>query len=805
MTSGGTSAVATLTVTPSTGLHNEQTVDVAGTGFAPGELAIAECTAAPTGPESCDLRTVSIISPDPSGAVAVQFTVVRTLLESGHVVHCEDSAGTCTVIVTNIDSSGIDAFAPLAFAAGPRPNPHIAVAPNANLTAGDTVAVTGTGFIPNGNVTVEQCVVGVPFCNATSVDTTVNGSGGFVVQFPVSLRTVGPNGQLTTCLAVQCVVEALNISDFEDVAVANIGFDPNQPPPPVPSITVTPATGLHHNQTVTVAGTGFEPNGDLELTQCPPSSPGFCLDALDFITVGGDGTFSDQVRVSRLVTQFSFPTQTVVDCIDGGCTIAADEFLSNFELSASAPIGFDPSDPPPAVPVVTAAPLDNLPFRAAVTVHGTGFSPGEQVFAERCVETDQFGDCSGSFTPDSVADANGEITLVVAVKRISQGPDGAVDCVDPKVTCSIEVFGERSYEQFSFPITFDPNAPIPPPPTITVAPNSNLGYRQAVRVQGSGFTPGVNLVVEECALTAFPDAPTLCAGSGAPVAADQQGALDTTFAAHRIVFGGFSSSVDCAAGLYTCVIAVGELGEFDPSNLLGTASAPVRFDPNSVPPPPPTVVVTPSRRLVDGQLVAVSGAGFSPNASVGLALCKPGPLSYSDCDISRSVVVPADGNGGVATKLAVHAQLQTNNGVVDCTAAPGACVLGVANLADPVIENSLTPLSFFVPPPDVIIGDTTVSEDGGFAKVEVLLSRPSTQPVRVEYVTHHQTARAGSDYVRKRWGLRFAPGVTRHVIRIQLVDDHVHESTESFRVVFQDPEHAHIVDDTAIVTIRDND
>ena len=798
-------AAPAMTVTPSTGLTNEAVVNVSGTGFSAGELVIAECTAAPTGPESCDLRTAAFFSPNPDGSVEIPFTVIRTLLASARVERCESAPGRCTLIITNIAAPGIDASAPLTFATGgTRPNPSIVANPNTGLIGGDFVTVTGTGFRPSSNVEVSQCVVGVPFCNASTVDQIVGTAGGFSVELPVSLHTRASDGSATTCLVVQCAVVALSFTDIEDVAVAQIAFDSNQPPPAEPKLTVTPATGLHHNQTVTVSGTGFDANSDIELSECGPVDQGFCPDFLDFPTAGLDGSFSTEVSVSRLVTQFELPDPTVVDCGLGGCTIQANEFSeSGLDLVASATIAFDATVPPPPLPVVTAAPLDNLPYRASIAVTGTGFSPGEQVFAERCVETELEGFCAGSFDP-STADAQGNITLTVPVKRISHGPSGDVDCVDPGVTCFIAVSGQRSYEQFQFTTTFDPNAPIPPPPAITVTPNTNLGYREAVRVQGSNFTPGASINLTECAFSSFPDAPAVCSG-GSQATTDAGGGLDTNFSAHRVLFGGFSPTIDCTQSTYRCLIVVSEADSFDFGSLFGDASAPVSFDPNSVPPPPPVVKVRPSKHLHDGQTVDVSGSGFGPDASIGLALCKAGPLSYADCDLSGSVIVPADSRGAFATPIAVGAHIETFAGTVDCTTAPGACVLGVTNFNDPATEYSLTPLSFDVPPPDVIIGDTTVSEDGGFAKVEVLLSAPSNQPVRVEYVTHHGSARAGSDYIRKRWGLRFAPGVTRHVIRIQLVDDHVHESTESFRVVFDDPEHAHIVDDTAIVTITDND
>ncbi len=68
-----------LSATPSTGLLHGQSVALAGSGFASGELVVAECGANPTGPEDCDLRTATFVSPDPAGDIALDFSVSRTL------------------------------------------------------------------------------------------------------------------------------------------------------------------------------------------------------------------------------------------------------------------------------------------------------------------------------------------------------------------------------------------------------------------------------------------------------------------------------------------------------------------------------------------------------------------------------------------------------------------------------------------------------------------------------------------------------------------------------------------------------
>ena len=138
---------------------------------------------------------------------------------------------------------------------------------------------------------------------------------------------------------------------------------------------------------------------------------------------------------------------------------------------------------------------------------------------------------------------------------------------------------------------------------------------------------------------------------------------------------------------------------------------------------------------------------------------------------------------------------------VEIVAAPGAAIArGAATLT--VVDDD-SPLAHG--PPSVVVFDGSASEGDGFARAEVLLSVPSRETVIVHYVTRHRTARAGSDYVRKDSRLIFLPGEVRHVIRIALVDDRVPEPKESFRIDLGQIERGIVADDTAIVTITDND
>jgi hypothetical protein len=107
--------------------------------------------------------------------------------------------------------------------------------------------------------------------------------------------------------------------------------------------------------------------------------------------------------------------------------------------------------------------------------------------------------------------------------------------------------------------------------------------------------------------------------------------------------------------------------------------------------------------------------------------------------------------------------------------------------------------------PDISIGDNRVREDAGVVDIPVILSAPSGRTVTVEFRTHHRSARSDHDFTRTRGVATFAPGQTLAIVSVPIVDDSSHEKVESFRVELDDAEHADIADDSATVTIVDND
>ena len=904
-------ATATISVSPADNLVRGQLVSVTGSGFGTGGVVLIQCPAGVTPAYRCGYNTALFVTPDASGAITAGFTVHRFIRGLTGRVDCATAPDACDLVAAD-EGAAVLARHALAFdPTAPVAQPLIAVTPSTGLLAGQAVTVTGTGFLAGDFILIHECATIDPHCSGAAAFATVDNNGAFSTQLTVRLRVRDGSGAATHCLAVDCIVRAESNLDLEYLADAPILFDPTQPVPPPPAITVTPSTGLLHDQSVTISGTSFDAGGFVQISECASDAAtgSYCGDYLTGLQVDTTGAFTTTASVSRLVTSFTTNVPTLVDCATEPCTVHAVGFSNDesLQLVANAPISFDDTVPPPPLPVVTVTPSTNLPYRAQVAVHGTGFGPNESVYAVFCVESAQAGGCGYTYA-DGSADASGTVDFTHNVKRrLYTGGVNPVDCIDVGTECSVTVNGQRQYERTQVAVTFDPNAPIPPPPAVTVTPDHDLGYRQGVSITGSGFTPGA-VAVQQCGRVSGGGGSFDTCPRYTQLQADATGAISGTVDVRRILAAGPDFSIDCATSAQPCTLRIG-FGDPDESAVM-----PLGFDPNSQPPPPPVLTITPSTHLRDGQDVTVSGTGFTAGALLGMAPCKSGVIQIADaCDIGRASVVTTDANGAFSTTRMAIGMIGTADGLVDCTAAAHTCSFAVANAAD-LSEFAIAPMSFDTPAlavhsatvtegtgapteahvmvelsepnlmpitvewhampgtagtddyvqqhghvvipagateamihveivgdaldepterftvevmdapgahitdgiatvkirdddpaPSVSIADGRGREARGWARAEVLLSAPSGKTVIVHYVTHHGSARARSDYIRKDDQLVFLPGETRHVIRVALVDDRVAERTESFHIELDDVKNASVDDGTAIVTIRDDD
>ena len=135
-------------------------------------------------------------------------------------------------------------------------------------------------------------------------------------------------------------------------------------------------------------------------------------------------------------------------------------------------------------PTLTVTPSSDLVDGQAVIVEGDGWWPESRPILEECeVGT---GRCALQWVRVDV-DASGHF----AVERIARAAftsddnGGEVDCLVS--TCAFHI---DFIAVVDAPIAFDPDAPLLPPPTITVTPDHDLVDGDVMVVEGTGFSEG---------------------------------------------------------------------------------------------------------------------------------------------------------------------------------------------------------------------------------------------------------------------------------------------------------------------------
>jgi len=133
----------------------------------------------------------------------------------------------------------------------------------------------------------------------------------------------------------------------------------------------------------------------------------------------------------------------------------------------------------------------------------------------------------------------------------------------------------------------------------------------------------------------------------------------------------------------------------------------------------PVVQAQPSTHLADGQVIAVTGSGFTPAATIAVIECQTGATGAANCDLSTYELTTASSTGSISTSFIASRYLHISNPTpttTDC-AVPGACILGAANYAN-FSESAFTPLSFnpAAPTPPALVLGGSLSPAGSVVK-----------------------------------------------------------------------------------------
>ena len=138
------------------------------------------------------------------------------------------------------------------------------------------------------------------------------------------------------------------------------------------------------------------------------------------------------------------------------------------------------------------------------------------------------------------------------------------------------------------------------------------------------------------------------------------------------------------------------------------------------------VLVEPSTHLSDGQVVAISGSGFTPGATLGAVLCSAGAAGgggVAFCELAHFDNFAATSEGTFSDDYVLRRFIETPaEGRVDCGGSTDGCLLAVGNINDYdesggsfiTFEGALDPPppQLTVSPPDGLVDGQVVSVKG---------------------------------------------------------------------------------------------
>lgn len=253
----------------------------------------------------------------------------------------------------------------------------------------------------------------------------------------------------------------------------------------VPTITITPSSGLTNGQVVTVTGTGFTPNASVAAVECNGSAltaAGCNTTAPNILSVDASGDFSD--------TNFAVATGTVgngtcgTSATDATCLISIG--TTSGALLTFATMSFASG------PGLSASPTTGLTNGQAVTLTGNNFTPGDTLYAVECLATATTpAGCDTATATPITASSTG--TLPQTSFKVVTGTVGNGSCGTSATNfngCIIEVANAKEVDRADSNIDFVAPAvtAVPAPVAIRVTASAVPGASVAAAITGRNFT-----------------------------------------------------------------------------------------------------------------------------------------------------------------------------------------------------------------------------------------------------------------------------------------------------------------------------
>lgn len=252
----------------------------------------------------------------------------------------------------------------------------LTVTPSTGLVDHQVVTVTGTGFVPNRRVDLEECPPRPEqdWCDPMLGAVRTDDAGAFTIDVGVTAVASDPRHDQWDCRTGpgRCTIRAYGAVR----AKAPITFDPTAPDAPPAQATVAPATGLVDAQIVDLTVTGLLPRTGVVLQQCVGADPQLedCeewpLEPVDPIYEADvSGRYETRVRVRTIVQHGGR-----ADCRTTACSLRATDDEGRSTLAA---LVFDPGAALAPRATASATPSIGLQGRQTVHLTGAGFFTGE--------------------------------------------------------------------------------------------------------------------------------------------------------------------------------------------------------------------------------------------------------------------------------------------------------------------------------------------------------------------------------------------------------------------------------------------
>jgi hypothetical protein len=326
-----------VSVTPSTGLVDDQRVLLRGSGFA-ADLPVEyqQCRRGEVGQFACAPSNFNFTFTNSAGRFAARLRVEAVVDLIKGPFDCRLSAGRCEIRMRGF-AGGTWIKVPLSFVpdAPLATPPTLTVSPAADLLDGQIVSVTGSGFHQREDLSLYACPLGATStmaCDGDYLSVHTEGQGGFDLSYSVA-AVLEAEDLVTDCRVSACELVAFTgdgFTRFRNPGRAPLSFTSDGALRPPPTLVATPATGLVGGQRVAIHGEGFRPLASFLLLECTGVAGDVSACGFDFrepppvVTADAEGDFDGEFAVRPRYRRLADNRER--NCRVQGCSVAAVSF-----------------------------------------------------------------------------------------------------------------------------------------------------------------------------------------------------------------------------------------------------------------------------------------------------------------------------------------------------------------------------------------------------------------------------------------------------------------------------------------------